>query len=361
MVIDMNEAEVRTLDQVREVMAGTQALEFLPGADDAARYAWIESVLRRFNYRGLKRAERGVLLRYLHKLSGYSRAQLTRLVGRRVSGGSLLKRYRAPAHAFAQRYTPQDVALLVELDRAIGMLSGPATVCVLPRQYELFGGARFERPATISVGDCRQDQPAVLARIGFAQRIVQLAVGLVASMAAHLAYQRIHPGALVGFKIALGDAGAHESRPGDILAVFLVARNRLVVHEPCHARVASEGIHQLPFAFIAGLAYAGIGGRLRGVRQPLGKARLCLGRRFLEGISQIARGHAGLAHLGRHRLSKPGRHTLHRCRKGGIQLSGHREGKQGLHEGKAEGFDHCGTPVRAAWNPGMVRSGRVPA
>ena len=58
MVIDMNEAQVRTLDQVREVMAGTQALEFLPGADDAARYAWIESVLRRFNYRGLKRAEK---------------------------------------------------------------------------------------------------------------------------------------------------------------------------------------------------------------------------------------------------------------------------------------------------------------
>lgn len=152
MVIDMNEAQVRTLDQVREVMAGTQALEFLPGADDAARYAWIESVLRRFNYRGLKRAERGVLLRYLHKLSGYSRAQLTRLVGRWASGESLLKRYRAPAHAFAQRYTPQDVALLMELDRAMGTLSGPATVCVPPRQYEIFGDARFERLATISVG-----------------------------------------------------------------------------------------------------------------------------------------------------------------------------------------------------------------
>ena len=39
MVIDMNEVQVRTLEQVREVVAGTQALDFRPGGDDAARYA----------------------------------------------------------------------------------------------------------------------------------------------------------------------------------------------------------------------------------------------------------------------------------------------------------------------------------
>jgi len=152
MVIDMNEAQVRTLEQVREVVAGTQALEFRPGGDDAARYAWIGSVLRRFSYRNLKRAERGVLLQYLHKLSGYSRAQVTRLVARWVSGEPLAKRYCAPEHAFARRYTPLDVALLVEVDRAMDTLSGPATACVLRRQRDVFGDTRFERLATISVG-----------------------------------------------------------------------------------------------------------------------------------------------------------------------------------------------------------------
>ena len=63
MVIDMNEAQVCTLEQVREVVAGTQVLEFRPGGDDAARYAWIESVLRRFSYRSLKRAHHAVLWR----------------------------------------------------------------------------------------------------------------------------------------------------------------------------------------------------------------------------------------------------------------------------------------------------------
>ena len=82
MVIDMNEAQVRTLEQVRQVLAGTQALEFQAAADDGARYAWIESVLRRFEYRRLARSERGPVLAYLQRLSGYSRAQITRLVSR---------------------------------------------------------------------------------------------------------------------------------------------------------------------------------------------------------------------------------------------------------------------------------------
>ena len=33
MVIDMNEAQVRTLQQVRQVLAGTQAMEFQAAAD----------------------------------------------------------------------------------------------------------------------------------------------------------------------------------------------------------------------------------------------------------------------------------------------------------------------------------------
>jgi len=50
LVIDMNEARVRTLEQVRQVVAGTQALEFRSADDDKGRYAWIEQVLKRFGY-----------------------------------------------------------------------------------------------------------------------------------------------------------------------------------------------------------------------------------------------------------------------------------------------------------------------
>ena len=151
MVIDMNEAQVRTVEQMREVLAGTQAVQFAVAQDDTGRYRWIEEVLRRIRYRGLPRASRGVVLQYLQRLSGYRRAQVTRLVSRWSAGQRLVKRYRAPAQAFARHYTPGDVALLAEVDRTLDTLSGPATACVLRRQRDVFGDARFERLGSISV------------------------------------------------------------------------------------------------------------------------------------------------------------------------------------------------------------------
>ena len=53
---------------------------------------------------------------------------------------------------FARLYTPADVALLVDVDRAMGTLSGPATACVLRRQRDVFGDERFQRLGSISVG-----------------------------------------------------------------------------------------------------------------------------------------------------------------------------------------------------------------
>jgi transposase InsO family protein len=152
MVIDMNEAQVRTLEQVRQVLEGTQSLEFRRAEDDEGRYGWIESVLRRLEYRQLKRCDRGVVLAYLQRLSGYSRAQITRLVSRWVGGKRLVKEYRTPEHAFTRRYTAADVALLADVDRAMDTLSGPATACVLRRQRDVFGDTRFARLGSISVG-----------------------------------------------------------------------------------------------------------------------------------------------------------------------------------------------------------------
>ena len=151
MVIDMNESQVRTLEQVRQVLQGTQALQFRRPDDEAGRYGWIDAVLRRFAYRSRGRADRGLLRAYVQRFSGYSRAQVTRLVGRWVAGRPLVKQYCAPAQAFARRYTAADVVLLAEVDRAMDTLSGPATVCVLRRQRDVFGDARFARLGSISV------------------------------------------------------------------------------------------------------------------------------------------------------------------------------------------------------------------
>lgn len=88
MMIDMNEALLRTVKQVREVLLGTQALEFRAAQDDAGRYAWIGAGLQRLNYRTLRRGDRGVALVCRQRLSGCGRAQVARLVSRWMSVGS---------------------------------------------------------------------------------------------------------------------------------------------------------------------------------------------------------------------------------------------------------------------------------
>jgi len=54
-------------------------------------------------------------------------------------------------HRFRARYTPGDIALLAEVDRAHERLSGPATRRILQREYEQYGKKQYERLAKISV------------------------------------------------------------------------------------------------------------------------------------------------------------------------------------------------------------------
>ena len=61
---------------MRQVLAGAQALRFKAAQEDTGRHAWIEAVLRRLDYRQLKRAERGTVLLYLQRPSGCSHAQV---------------------------------------------------------------------------------------------------------------------------------------------------------------------------------------------------------------------------------------------------------------------------------------------
>ncbi|MCW5259254.1 transposase [Verminephrobacter eiseniae] len=149
-VIDMDESRLQTISQLRAFLAGTLEVRFCVPDNDDARYAHIVAVAVRLDYAKLKRPDKGVVLRYLQRTSGYSRAQLTRLLMRVVHGASLHKRYRSPAHAFARRYTPGDTVVLAEVDRAHGPLSGPATVHLLRRAWAR-GDARFERLADLSV------------------------------------------------------------------------------------------------------------------------------------------------------------------------------------------------------------------
>lgn len=60
-------------------------------------------------------------------------------------------RRRGPARPFQTRYTPEDAALLAEVDTWHSTLSGPATKKLCERAWNLFQDRRFKRLAGISV------------------------------------------------------------------------------------------------------------------------------------------------------------------------------------------------------------------
>lgn len=65
MVIDMNETRVCALGQLKAFLEGTGEIRFQSVGDDEGRYSHIQAVLKRFAYPRLKRADKGLVLRYL--------------------------------------------------------------------------------------------------------------------------------------------------------------------------------------------------------------------------------------------------------------------------------------------------------
>ena len=151
----MDESRLRTIEQIEQFLSASALVAFSPPAGDCERYGHISRVLKRFDYPQRNKRERGVLLRHLRHTSGYSRPQITRLVAqwrkRRLAAVPLAKRYCAPSAPFARKYTPGDVSLLVQMDKAHEDVCGPAVAHLLKRAYTLYGDARYERLAGLSV------------------------------------------------------------------------------------------------------------------------------------------------------------------------------------------------------------------
>src|ERR1035438_9028720 len=121
MTFRMQDADRLTIEQMSEFLQGSRAIEFslrgrVPG------YGFLEAVLAHQHYARLSKLQRGVVRAYLMKLTGLSRAQLTRLVGRWLADRQIRP---LPAHRpqFVRRYRPVDIALLARTDAAHEALS----------------------------------------------------------------------------------------------------------------------------------------------------------------------------------------------------------------------------------------------
>ena len=122
----------------------------------------------------------GLVRRYVAKMSGLSRAQVTRLIGQYGDGGEVKEApYRR--HRFACRYRRADIELLAEVDEAHETLSGPATQKLLQRARYDFKDPRYERLAAIwmaHIYNLRKSRTYRQKRVVYQKtRPVQVAIG----------------------------------------------------------------------------------------------------------------------------------------------------------------------------------------
>jgi len=149
MQVEMQNAERLSGDQIREFLELSQELEFT-GQSRREVYRWVQLVLVAQEYAGQGRKERGAIRALIAKVTALSLAQVTRLVRMYRATGTVEPRpYQR--QRFPRRYTEGDIAMLAGVDRAHGGLSGPATRCILQREYAEYGKPEYGRLAKISV------------------------------------------------------------------------------------------------------------------------------------------------------------------------------------------------------------------
>ena len=146
----MQTSERLSLEQIQAFLEGSGEVGF-EGQNREEVYGWVNQTLRQQRYEELKRSGRGLVRRYVEKMTGLSRAQTTRLItvylrGRGgeaagATGGTV-------SHGGIRGRTSH---LLAGVDEAHGTLSGPATQKLLQRACYNFGDARYQRLAQISV------------------------------------------------------------------------------------------------------------------------------------------------------------------------------------------------------------------
>ena len=148
MQISMKNLEKLSLSEMEDLLNGSRKIAWaLP--DTEAKYTFITAVLKHQSYSKLGKRERGVVKRFLAKVTATSRAQLTRLITQWMNRRMIERR---PAHRpnFAQRYQKSDIVLLAATDAAHEDLSGPA----LPLQLYFAGPLR--RINDLGVRVCRR-------------------------------------------------------------------------------------------------------------------------------------------------------------------------------------------------------------
>jgi len=152
MTLNMTDSCVVSIAQIKEFLKVNNAINFT-STSRKEKYKWMNDVLNKFGYVRLKsKKDKGLIKKYILKMTGISPRQLKRLVTKkRISGVIVLSSNWGKKNQFPTVYGPADILLLAETDNLHQRLNANATKNILKDEYERYGDERFKRLSNISV------------------------------------------------------------------------------------------------------------------------------------------------------------------------------------------------------------------
>lgn len=142
------EENITTLAEIKAFLESSKELSFSPQSKKEC-YVWIEALLVRFDYIILKRNEKSLIKAFIRKISGYSRAQSTRLISKYIKTGKVIyPKYKR--NSFTRKYFPEDIKLLAKTDDLHNNPCGQAVKKNMEREYLVYNNDKYANISNIS-------------------------------------------------------------------------------------------------------------------------------------------------------------------------------------------------------------------
>lgn len=139
-----------TIEALEEFLLGNQLVAFSVLGNKMERYRFIRKTLVKFDYITLPRKDKGIVIRYLIKMTEYSRQQLTRLIKQYTKTGKI-NWTPCRSNGFTKKYTDNDIVLLAKTDELHDTPCGHAVKKLCERAHDVFDDKAYRRLTEISV------------------------------------------------------------------------------------------------------------------------------------------------------------------------------------------------------------------
>lgn len=171
---------LNTIEALDEFLQGNRQVAFSVLGSKSERYEFIRKTLIKFSYTMLPKKDKGIVIRYLLKMTDYSRQQLTRLIKQYTKTGRI-NWTPCRSNGFVKKYTDKDIILLAKTDELHDAPCGHAVKKLCERAHNVFNDNSYQRLTDISIShlyNLRKSAPYKRQRRSFTKtKSKQVAIG----------------------------------------------------------------------------------------------------------------------------------------------------------------------------------------